>query len=164
MKPAFSITLATESRPTDQDLEALLKEVYVSGGYTDALVGDVVFRAANVKARGEVLVAQDSVGTLMGTVTVVFPGSPACRFATAHEAELHLLAVNASHRRRGVGHALVDAVITAARKAGARRLILWTQPSRRAAHGLYTKQGFERVPRLDFWRGGRSFRVYARQI
>jgi ribosomal protein S18 acetylase RimI-like enzyme len=123
-----------------------------------------VFRAANVKARGEVLVARDPVGILIGTVSLVLSGSQACRFAESDEAEIHLLCVSPSHRRQGVGHALVEATLTAARRASAKRILLWTQPSMAAAQALYEKLGFERIPAFDFSRGGRSFRVYARRI
>jgi ribosomal protein S18 acetylase RimI-like enzyme len=162
--PDFSIVPVIETQVSDQDLEALLKSAYIGGGYTDASLGEVLFRAANVKARGDVLVARDPAGILIGTVTLVLPGSQACRFAEGDEAELHLLCVSPSHRRQGVGHALVEATMTAARNARAKRMLLWTQPSMAAAQALYENHGFERIPALDFSREGRSFRVYARGI
>ena len=110
----FSIAPAATTQVSDRDLEDLLKRVYVVGGFTDASVGEVLFRAADVRARGDVLVAQDAQGNLIGT--------------------------------------------------GARRMILWTQPSMEAAQLLYSKHGFERVPELDFSRGERIFRVFARSI
>ena len=160
----FSIARAATTRVSDPDLEDLLKRVYVVGGFTDASVGEALFRAADVRARGEVLVAQDAQGNLIGTVIAVFPGSLACRFAGEGEAELHLLCVSQDHQRHGVGSALIEAALATARKAGARRMILWTQPSMEAAQLLYSKHGFERVPELDFSRGERTFRVFARSI
>ena len=75
-----------------------------------------------------------------------------------------LLCVSQDHQRHGVGSVLVEAALATARKAGARRMILWTQPSMEAARLLYSKHGFERVPELDFSRGERIFRVFARSI
>ena len=78
---------------SDGDLEALLRLVYVGGGFTDASIADSLFRGGSVRARGQVIVALDSAGALLGTVVVVPFGSSACRFATSGEAELHLLCV-----------------------------------------------------------------------
>src|SRR5713101_4464540 len=139
----FSIAPAASTQVSDSDLEDLLKRVYVVGGFTDASVGEILFRAADVRARGEVLVAQDVQGNLIGTVIAVFPGSPACRFAEAGDAELHLLCVRPDRRRHGVGSALVEAAVATARGAGAKRMILWTQPSMEAAQLLYLRHGFE---------------------
>jgi GNAT superfamily N-acetyltransferase len=160
----FSIAPAAGTLVSDRDLEDLLKSVYVGGGFTEASVGDILFRAGEVRARGELLVAQDDRGNLIGTVITVLPGSPACRIAKTGEAELHLLCVRTSRQRHGVGIALVEAAIAAARGAGATRMILWTQPSMEAARRLYVKLGFERIPDLDFSRGERTFRVFARSI
>lgn len=162
--PDFSIIAATATQVADADLEGLLKQVYVNGGFTEPSAGETMFRAADVRARGDLLLAIDARGRPLGTVVTVLPGSPACRFATAGEAELQLLAVHQDHRRRGVGSALVDAALAAARRAGATRMILWTQPSMDAAHLLYLKHGFAHVPALDFSRGERRFRVFARAL
>jgi GNAT superfamily N-acetyltransferase len=160
----FSIEAAVKTRVSDQDLEELLKEVYVGGGFTEPSVAEALFCAAEVRARGEVLVARDHDGALLGMVITVLSGSPACRFARAGEAELQLLCVRPTVQRRGVGGALVEASIAAARRAGAKRVILWTQPLMEDAQRLYLKHGFEPNPALDFSRDDRSFRVLVRSI
>jgi ribosomal protein S18 acetylase RimI-like enzyme len=149
---------------SDVDLEVLLRLVYVGGGFTKGSIADSLFLGASVRARGQVIVADDSAGTLLGAVVVVPFGSPACRFAKVREAELQLLCVCPQARGRGIGSALVDAAVRAAQASGALRMILWTQPSMTAARRLYEKRGFERVPSLDFSRGERSFLVFARRI
>ena len=161
---AFSVAPISSTQIPDVDLEALLRLVYVGGGFTEASLADSLFLSANVRGRGEVLVAQDSRGGLLGVVVVVSSGSPACRFAKPGEAELHLLCVHPEKQRCGVGSALVEAAIKVAREAEATRMILWTQSSMTVAQRLYTKHGFERVPTLDFSRGERSFQVFARPI
>lgn len=86
---------------------------------------------------------------------------PACQF---RQAELPLLCVHPQTRGHGIGAALVDAAVRAARKGGASRMILWTQSSMTVARRLYEENGFERVPALDFSRGEREFLVFARPI
>jgi hypothetical protein len=44
----------------------------------------------------------------------------------------------------------------------AARILLWTQPTMASAQRLYVRCGFQRVPELDFSRGGREFLVFAR--
>lgn len=61
----------------------------------------------------------------------------------ADEAELLTLAVRPSHWRRGAGRALLDAVIGASRKLGARTLFLEVGADNDAARALYDRAGFE---------------------
>jgi GNAT superfamily N-acetyltransferase len=72
--------------------------------------------------------------------------------------------VRPDQQRRGIGSALVSAALDVARKGGAMRMILWTQPSMTVAQALYTKHGFARFPSLDFAKGERKFHVFARPI
>lgn len=149
-----------ESTPqSDAALEALLHETYVRGGFTDAILAGTLDAAA-VRARGEVLAARDEAGSLLGTVTLVAPASPARRLAVPDELELHLLAVRPDARRRGIGEALVRAALVRAQAKGARGVVLWTQPTMGAAQRLYRRCGFERDASADFSRGARQFLVY----
>jgi [ribosomal protein S18]-alanine N-acetyltransferase len=66
---------------------------------------------------------------------------------TVDEAELLTIAVQASHRRRGAGRALLDAVIALARGQGARMLFLEVGVDNPAARSLYAQLGFEEVAR-----------------
>jgi ribosomal protein S18 acetylase RimI-like enzyme len=86
------------------------------------------------------------------------------KLAVPGEAELHLLCVHPEYRRNGIGSALLNAAIDAARRAGAKRMILGTQPSMTVAQLLYRSHGFAQVPTLDFVRGDRTFEVFAREI
>jgi GNAT superfamily N-acetyltransferase len=162
--PSFVIAPIDQSPASDAALESLLTGVYVGGGFTAADTAREMFNPVNVRARGDVLVARDAGGTIVGSVVVVTPESPARRFAQAGEVEMHLLAVRADHRGSGVGSALVEAALERARTAGARRMILWTQPAMQTAQRLYARHGFERLPAMDFTKGERSFLVFARQI
>jgi GNAT superfamily N-acetyltransferase len=57
-------------------------------------------------------------------------------------AELHRLYLEATLRGRGVGRALVEAVIGWCRAAGIRQLILWSDTRFDRAHRLYEGMGF----------------------
>jgi putative acetyltransferase len=63
--------------------------------------------------------------------------------ASSHVADLGLM-VAASHRRRGVGRALLDQAVTWAEGAGVRKLELHVLPWNEPAIALYTSFGFER--------------------
>ena len=60
-------------------------------------------------------------------------------------AELVALAVRSSHRRRGLGAALVDAAFEAAAASGSRRMWLITTNDNLTALALYQRQGFRLV-------------------
>jgi ribosomal protein S18 acetylase RimI-like enzyme len=64
-----------------------------------------------------------------------------------------------------VGELLVRECLARARAAGKRRMVLSTDPSMRAAHRLYERLGFTRLPERD-WSPlpGIHLRVYARCI
>ena len=157
----FSVAPLASTDIADADVEALLRRVYVGGGFTEPAVGDGMLAAEKVRERGQILAAVDSAGQLLGVVVAVLAGSPACRFASDGESELHLLAVHPDNQRNGVGSALVAEAISVAKMAGATRMFLWTQPEMETAQRLYVKHGFERVPELDFSRGARRFLVFA---
>jgi ribosomal protein S18 acetylase RimI-like enzyme len=160
----FTVLRESASPVADIELEGLLKTVYVGGGYTDPEVGETVFRAVEIRARGDLLIARSSDGHVIGSISVVFPGSPACRFASAGEAELQLLCVSPEYQRAGIGTALVAAAVEHARSSGTTRVILWTQPEMTTAQRLYHRSGFERAPDLDFMRNNRSFLVLTRDL
>lgn len=160
----YSIESLDASGRFDRELESLLRVVYVGGGFTESSLADALFNGPSVRARGDVLVARDRDGALLGSVVVVADTSPARRFAASGEAELHLLCVHPDQRGRGIGSALVAAALETARRKGATRMLLWTQPTMTAAHALYEHHHFARVPELDFSRGPRRFRVFARAL
>lgn len=98
------------------------------------------------------LVAMDD-GTddILGSVVLAEPGSPWQDVAEDGEAEFRMLAALPAARGRGVGETLVRACIERARTAGAARLVLSTGVEMTAAHRLYERLGFARLPERD-WR------------
>jgi len=157
-------TIIPGERIGDRDLEQLLHDVYVGGGFTDPEIAPALFAAGAVRGRGRLLGLQDSGGALAGTIIVVPPTSAAKRLAAADEAELHLLAVRSTARQSGLGRRLVEAALAEVRALGLPRVVLWTQPAMHAAQRLYERCGFVRAPDRDFVRETRAFRVYERAM
>ncbi len=162
--PAFTIQPLARSPRNDTALEQLLHDAYVPAGFTEAARATALFRADAVHARGSTFGAHDASGTLLGTVTLVLGGRAACRLAGAHELEIHLLAVRPVARGRGVGEALVTALLHAPEAQRASTAWLWTQPAMTSAQRLYRRLQFERVPSRDFRVGTREFLVFSRPL
>lgn len=93
----------------------------------------------------------EEVDDLLGTVVYAAPGSPWQDLAAGDEVEFRMLATAAPARGRGVGESLVRACMERAKLSGAPRLVLSTGPQHLAAHRLYDRLGFKRVPERD-WR------------
>lgn len=64
-------------------------------------------------------------------------------------AELHRLYLDAFLRGRGLGRALVEAVLGWCRVAGVRQLILWSDTRFDRAHRLYEGMGFRKTGERD---------------
>ena len=145
-------------RPARPDEYAAVGEltarVYRTGGFVPA--GHpylATLRDAAGRARvGELLVAEDECGRLVGSAALIPPGAdrygdPA---AGPADATLRALVVDPVGQRAGVGETLVRACIDRARSYGA--LVLWlsTLPDMSAAQRLYRRLGFVRRPEHDW--------------
>lgn len=64
---------------------------------------------------------------------------------------LHIqgFAVDSTHRRRGIGRALLNKMVELGREAENYLILLRTSPAMREAIQLYTSFGFERAPECD---------------
>jgi ribosomal protein S18 acetylase RimI-like enzyme len=131
---------------------AITVEAYRADGF----VGDhddyasTLADAASRFRDAELLVAQDESGAVLGSVTVVRPGTPYSEVSKPGELEFRMLAVTAAARGRGVGETLVRAVIDKAREAGATHVVLSSSEKMLAAHRLYERLGFTRLPERDW--------------
>jgi GNAT superfamily N-acetyltransferase len=107
-------------------------------------------RGLGADGDGHVLVAAGDDGALLGTV--MLQGGPAGGpIVTGPDvAEIRALAVRPEARGRGLGRALLSAVIDLAVREHVRHLVLYTQAGMKAAHRLYADAGFVRLPEQDW--------------
>jgi len=142
------------ARPGEIDeVGRLTQRAYVTDGLVepDGTYVAELGRAAQRARDAELLVAVDPQGTLLGTVTVCAPGSPLAEVSRPDELEFRMLAVSPDARRRGVGEALVTAVLQQAAELGAHRVVLCSAEHMSAAHRLYSRMGFIRLPERDWY-------------
>ncbi len=99
---------------------------------------------------GEILVAVDATGTVLGSVLLVRPGSRYAEISAADEVEFRMLAVDPAVQGRGVGDALVRACLERAEAAAASAVVICVRDFSVRARRLYERLGFVRTPGLDW--------------
>lgn len=114
-------------------------------GYADELSG-----AAARAEHADLLVAVDDDGTLLGTLTVVHPGSRFAELSRDDELEIRMLAVAPAARGRGIGAELTRAALRQAAEQGKRAVALYSVSTRTKVHTLYERLGFQRDPERDW--------------
>ena len=165
VRPASSLSVH-HARPDEFDrIAELTVRVYVEGdlasaGYTPELA-DVAGRAG----RADLLVVRDEDGRVVGSVALVLDGDFGEVTTSDEEAAFRMLVVDPAARGRGIGELLVTTCTDRARAAGKRRMVLSTGPSMTAAHRLYERLGFRRLPERD-WTPvpGIDLMVYTRDL
>jgi ribosomal protein S18 acetylase RimI-like enzyme len=114
-------------------------------GYADKL------RATADRAEhAELIAAVDADGTVLGSVTVVRPGTRYAEISREGELEFRMLGVSPAARGRGVGTALTEAVLDRARELGASRVVMSSLDIMTTAHRLYERLGFTRLAERDW--------------
>ena len=114
-----------------------------ASSYADTL------RVLGMDGTGEILAAVDD-GNILGTVTLVTWPHGGEVLRNPGEGEVRALAVAAAARGRGIGRALLAAVMRRAAIREVRELLLLTQPEMRVAQHLYAEAGFRRLPGRDY--------------
>ncbi|MCV2488712.1 GNAT family N-acetyltransferase [Geodermatophilus sp. YIM 151500] len=162
--PPRSTTVGPADREDFPRIAELTVSVYRDEGFASprylAQLADVAGRAG----RSELLVARDG-GTVVGSVALVLGGDFGEVTASPDEAAFRMLVVDPAARGRGIGELLVTTCLARARAAGRRRMVLSTDPRMTAAHRLYDRLGFTRLPERD-WSPlpGVDLLVYARDL
>ncbi len=104
-------------------------------------------------------------GRVVGAVALVLDGAFGEVTASDDEAAFRMLVVDPAVRGQGVGELLVCECLDRARAAGKRRMVLSTDPRMTAAHRLYGRLGFTRLPERDWSpRPGIDLLVYVLEL
>lgn len=138
-----------------QEIGELTALAYLADGLIDNAHPYIPqLRNASARAEHAVLLAmadgEHAEGMIVGTLTLVPPGSRFAELAKDDEFELRMLAVSPLERGRGIGRQLTQAAMDMAVERGATRVVLSTMETMRVAHGLYERMGFTRRPELDW--------------
>lgn len=115
-------------------------------------------------AQGELLVATDADGEIVGTVTYYVQPQPTSGHWRAEDAMVRFLAVRPDRRGEGIGAALIDECLRRATNAGKLRLAMQTTASMATAIGMYERRGFARDPDGDMVAGSFDLRGYAKPL
>jgi len=138
-----------------QEVGELTALAYLADGLIDNAHPYVPqLRDASARAQHAVLLVmvdgEGGEGKVVGTLTLVPPGSKFAELAQEDEFELRMLAVSPMERGRGIGRGLTNAALEMAVERGAKRVVLSTMDTMHAAHRLYERVGFERRQDLDW--------------
>ena len=146
---SFEVRVA---RPDEYDAVAELTEHgFATGPFGPTKDPDrlrLLWDSAGRAAAGDLLVATDG-DELLGTASLLRPGTAYNRQARADEAEVRLLTTAPQARGRGVGAALMVASIDRARAWGVVALVLDTGARNATSQRLYHRLGFERLVERD---------------
>ena len=112
-----------------------------------AALRDVEQRAAVAEL---LVAAAPADGRVLGTLTFVPDGGPLGEIAGPRESEFRMLAVDPAGQGRGVGTALTRHVLDESRRRGKDAVVCSSLPAMRAAHRIYERLGFRRVPERDW--------------
>ncbi|MEH0058376.1 MULTISPECIES: GNAT family N-acetyltransferase [Auritidibacter] len=141
---------------TEDDFAAISDQrvrSYLDGGHLrpeDSYVETLADVAAHASELLKVAVDSAHPDQVLGSVIMVRPEDDASETARPDEREFRMLVVAPEARRRGVGAALVTAVLDWAEREGARAVSLTTLQSMTEAHRLYERLGFRRAPERDW--------------
>jgi GNAT superfamily N-acetyltransferase len=111
--------------------------------------------------QGQLLVATDPYGEVLGTATLYRDPQPTSGHWRPDDAVVRFLAVSPDRRGAGIGAALLEDCLRRARDAGKRRVALQTTPYMSAAIAMYLRRGFVRDPEGDMVAGSFVLEGYA---
>jgi ribosomal protein S18 acetylase RimI-like enzyme len=165
-RPAAPSLTVEQARPDDfARIAQLTVDVYVGGGLATPAYAPELADVAGRAERAELLVVRDPGGRVVGSVALVLTGEFGNVITSDEEAAFRMLVVDPAAQGQGIGELLVTTCLERARAAGKRRMVISTDPLMTAAHRLYERLGFTRLPERD-WRPqpGVDLLVYSREI
>ena len=149
--PALSAVRIERANPEDHPAIAeLTVSVYVGGGLAGPDYGVELADVARRADLAELLVVRDEAGRLVGSVALVLDGDFGEVTESDDEAAVRMLVVDPAAQGRGIGALLMTECLERARAAGKRRMVLSTSTAMTAAHRLYERLGFTRLPERDW--------------
>ena len=149
--PALSAVRIERATSVDHAAIAeLTVSVYVGGGLAGPDYGVELADVARRAELAELLVVRDEAGRLVGSVALVLDGDFGEVTETDDEAAVRMLVVDPAAQGRGIGALLMTECLRRAREAGKRRMVLSTSTVMTAAHRLYERLGFTRLPERDW--------------
>lgn len=145
-----AVRIETAGREDHPRIAELTVSVYVDGGLANPEYAVELADVAGRAERAELLVVRDEADRIVGSVALVLAGDFGEVTESDDEAAFRMLVVDPAARGRGVGALLVEECLRRARAAGKRRMVLSTGPEMTAAHRLYERLGFTRLPERDW--------------
>jgi ribosomal protein S18 acetylase RimI-like enzyme len=143
-------TVGTASPEDYPRIAELTVDAYVGDGLAPERYVPTLADVASRARVAELLVARDDDGRIVGSVALVLSGEFGEILASDEEAGFRMLSVDRSARGQGIGDLLVRACLDRARAAGRTRMVLSTDVRMTAAHRLYERLGFSRLPERDW--------------
>ena len=148
----MAVTEVTVRRIRPEEYAAvgeLTVRVYRDEGYGSPSY-EPVLRDVAARDRDALVLVAELADSVVGAVALAVGGGPWAEQSAPGEAEMRMLAVYPQARGSGVGCSLVEACISGAREQGCTILRLSTEPTMHAAHRIYERLGFQRVPERDW--------------
>ena len=113
---------------------------------------------------GDIILAEDDSGRIVGAVAYFAPGvEPRAEFFAPEWPIIRMLVVDPAARGQGIGRRLTDACIERARGDGADVIALHTSPAMEVALAMYLKMGFRLENKVPD-RFGVPYAVYLKQL
>lgn len=149
--PALPAVRIDAAGPADHAAIAeLTVRVYVDGGLANPEYSVELADVGRRAGLAELLVVRERDDRVVGSVALVLDGDFGEVTESDDEAAFRMLVVDPSVQGRGIGELLVTECLQRARAAGKRRMVLSTGPAMHAAHRLYERLGFTRLPERDW--------------
>lgn len=146
--------------PPDADAIGVLTErVYRAGGWTSESYA-AVLRDGRTRIEDAIVFVATSDGAVVGSATLAPPDTRFVDVGRSDEAEVRMLAVAPEARGRGVAAGLMEACERQARDVGLAGVVLSTDTGMHAAHRLYRRRGYRRMPERDWATTRSTYLVY----